>query len=83
MDNFEFLMSCVKEGKLSKKSALEILDKQAEILVMMEVTTPMPMHVAVTQATQALVIVTEITMAYLKLHFILSLAIFYILFYTF
>ena len=31
MDNVEFLWSCVREGKLSKELALELLDKLNEI----------------------------------------------------
>ena len=31
MDDVEFLWSCVREGKLSKESALELLDKRNEI----------------------------------------------------
>ena len=31
MDNVEFLWSCVREGKFSKESALELLDKRNEI----------------------------------------------------
>ena len=31
MDDVEFLWSCVKEGKLSKEAALDLLEKRAEI----------------------------------------------------
>ena len=31
MDDVEFLWSCVREGKLSKESALELLDKHNKI----------------------------------------------------
>ena len=31
MDDIEFLWSCVKEGKLSKEAALDLLEKRAEI----------------------------------------------------
>lgn len=31
MDDVEFLWSCVRDGKLSKEAALDLLEKQAKI----------------------------------------------------